>query len=120
VTCREMIDRVDRLRPNTLPFEDKLQWLEQLDLRAFEEVILTHIHEEGLTFSGHGEGESQLLIPPPYDEVYCYWLCMQMDLVGRELTQYNNDRALFASAWLAWSDWMNRTLLPLQEAKIQL
>lgn len=116
MTARELIARTDRLRPNTLPFEEKLKWLEELELRAFQEVILTHEHEAGLTFRGPGEGEGELLIPAPFREVYHYYLCMQMDLTGREMVMYNNDRALFENAWTAWQDHVNRSLMPESKA----
>jgi len=119
VTAGEIIRRTDRLRPNTLALEEKLAWLTQLDRRAFEEVILTHEHEDA-AFEGHPNSESEMLIPPPWDEVYHFFLCMQMDLAGREMVMYNNDRALFASAWMAWADWVNRKLMPLEAAAIQL
>lgn len=117
MTCRELIERTDRLRPNAFPFEDKLAWLSQLDLRAFEEVILTHEHEAGITFAGHHDGEAQALIPPPWDEVYHYYLCMQMDLSGREIPMYNNDRALFTSAFVTWQDKVNRERMPLGQVE---
>ena len=85
MTAQAVIDRTDRLRPNAVSFADKLGWLTQLDLRAFQEVILTHEHEEGITFTGHTDGESQVLIPPPYDEVYHYYVCRWICAAGRSI-----------------------------------
>lgn len=114
-TAQALIDRTDELRPNTVSFEMKLHWLSCLDQRAYEEVIARH--EGAGTCQPLLTGQEELLIPPPYDEVYHHYLAMQMDLAGREIAAYNNDRALFNSAWITWQDAYNRAHMPLTQAE---
>lgn len=117
MTYQQIINRTDALRPNALTFQQKLGWLADLDGRAFDEVILTHEHEEGAEYSRPADGTEDVLIASPYDEVYHHYLCMQMDLAGREIAAYNNDRALFNSAWLTWQDAYNRGHMPISQAE---
>ena len=113
LTVGEAIDRTDALVPNTVAREQKMGWLNQLDGQAWQEVILTHAREVDTAFEPHATESAELLIPPPYDEVYHYYLCMKMHLAGREITAYNNARMLFNSAYLTWQDYYNRVCSPL-------
>ena len=111
----EAINRTDALVPNTIAREQKMAWLNQLDGLAWQEVILTHAREGEAVFEPHRTESAALLIPPPYDEVYHYYLCMKMHLTGREIAAYNNARMLFNSAYLTWQDYYNRVCSPLSK-----
>ena len=115
MTANEAIDRTDALKPNAVTRDQKLAWLNQLDRLAFNEVILTHAHEEGITFKPYTKGTEELLMAAPYDEVYHHYLSMQIDLASREIGMYNNNKTLFNSAYLTWQDYINRTRMPLQQ-----
>ena len=116
LTVGEAINRTDALVPNTIAREQKMAWLNQLDGLAWQEVILTHAREVEAEFVPHKTESAELLIPPPYDEVYHYYLCMKMHLAGREIAAYNNARMLFNSAYLTWQDYYNRVCSPLSKA----
>lgn len=113
LTVGEAIDRTDALAPNTIAREQKTAWLNQLDGLAWNEVILTHARETEAEFTPHADETDELLIPPPYDEVYHYYLCMKMHLAGREIAAYNNARLLFNTAYMVWQDYYNRACAPL-------
>ena len=113
MTVNEAIARTDALKPNAVTRDQKVAWLNQLDRLAFNEVILTHEHADGATFEPYTDGTEILIIPEPYDEVYHYYLSMQIDLVGREIDMYNNNKTLYNNAYLTWQDYHNRTVMPL-------
>lgn len=72
--------------------------------------------EVGGRFSGYSrdfDGARMLLIPPPYDEVYVYYLYAQTDQRLGEIERYNNDAALFNNAWAEAVRWYNRNHMPL-------
>lgn len=72
--------------------------------------------EVGGRFTGYSrdfDGARELLIPPPWDEVYVYYLYAQMDQRLGEIERYNNDAALFNAAWNDAVTWYNRTHMPL-------
>lgn len=104
MTIDQVIAQVDELKPNQVTRADKIKWLSRLDRRIFEQVISRHEKEEGApdAFPGYGQDtppDTELLAPPPYDEVYRFYLEMHIDLVNQELDKYNNSAALYASAW---------------------
>lgn len=115
LTVGETIDRTDALVPNPIAREQKMAWLNQLDGLAWEEVIRTHAGEVDAAFAPHETESAEMLIPPPYDEVYHYYLCMKMHLAGREIAAYNNARMLFTSAYVTWQDYYNRVCTPLSQ-----
>lgn len=117
MTAKEAINKTDALRPNALTFDQKLGWISDIDALAFREVVLTHEHEEGMTFKRYETGDEELIIQPPDADVYHHYLCMQISLSSRELDNYNNDRALFNNAYMTWQDAYNREHMPLCHVK---
>lgn len=55
-----------------------------------------------------------LIVPDPYAMLYVYWLMTKIDLQNLEMDKYNNDRALFETAYDTMHDWWNRTYMPVQ------
>ena len=118
MTLNDAISRLDELKPNSFSRGQKIYWLSALDGAVKKEIIDTHEGGEGICFAPYEEraGENpELLIPPPYDEVYHYYLCMKMHLAGREIAAYNNARMLFNNAYVTWQDYYNRVCTPLSQ-----
>ena len=119
MTLDEAILTVDELKPNQIDRARKIEWLSALDLMIYRELICTHQRGAGEapdTFSGYGQTadpDTVLLTPPPYDEIYRFYLEMHMDLVNREFDQYNNSAALYTAAWERLSRMWHREHTPI-------
>lgn len=115
------LDRVDVHRPNHVNETQKIAWLNELDGQINTELVRTHCTRPGqFCFKGYDDttdGDTVLLAPFPYDELYFYYLCAQVDNVNQEIEKYNNDRELFNNAYKLLSDWMNRTFRPVQRCR---
>lgn len=126
----EAIDTADKLKPNAYTREDKVKWLSDIDRQIFLEIVLTHTpSDEGEdmridSFSGYGPEtdieNTELLAPPPFDEIYIHGLKRQIDLHNEEYSKYNNDCLLFNSAYTNFYDWYNRSNDPKGEAAFRL
>lgn len=115
MTIIELITDVDALKPNSYEQHYKVQWLSQLDSRVKQDIIDTHDGGEGVSFSGYNEDtpiNTELLIPHPYDEVYRFWLEMQIDYANGEYPKYNNSKDMFNKAYSAYERYYNRTHMP--------
>ena len=115
MTIIEMITDVDALKPNGYEQPYKVQWLSQLDSRVKQDIIDTHEGGEDVSFSGYNDDtpiDTKLLIPPPYDDVYRFWLEAQIDYANGEYTKYNNSMAMFNTAYSAYERYYNRTHMP--------
>lgn len=116
MTIQEAVDLVDRMRPNQYDNEQKVKWLSKLDGMIFREVISTHEGNKIESFAGYDDAypDDELLVPYPYDEdVYNYFLQMQIDKENGEMKKYNQSSTLFNSAYKTFCDWYNRTHIPL-------
>ncbi|MBR1731361.1 MAG: hypothetical protein IJ725_02870, partial [Ruminococcus sp.] len=53
ITIAEVIDLVDKFKPNNRREEEKIEWLNDIDTIIKEEIIDTHEHGEDYPFSGY-------------------------------------------------------------------
>lgn len=121
MTIRKAIARFDTLYPNEIPYDRKIEWLSELDGRVYEEIIALHENPFPTAFTGYilaTPGETQLLVPFPYDKLYTEYMHAVLELVRGNASQYNNCIQLAASTFDAYADEYNRTHTPLQKARI--
>jgi len=120
MTAREMIDRVDTLRPNACTDAEKLRWLRRLDEQVHAELLLTH---EGAPAAPAAQysGTSELLVAEKYgDELYSAYLSAQIDFANGEIERYNRSAALFSQAWRQLADSINREREPLGALRFRM
>ncbi len=122
MTIDQAIHTVDELKPNQIERAWKIDWLERLDRRIYHDLMCTHERgneqEEPDRFDGYGQDtdpDTVLLAPPPYDEIYRFFLEMHIDLVNQEYDKYNNSAILYANAWGQLARMWNREHRPIQE-----
>lgn len=113
----DAIAEVDSLKPNMFEEKEKIKWLSRLDMRIYEEIILTHEYNDGeeeVVFSGYDsdDNEKELLVGEPYDELYIHWLEAQIDYNNMEYDSFNASNALFESTYSAFRNAYNRSHLP--------
>jgi hypothetical protein len=118
MTIMEAISRIDILKPNSYTEKEKILWLSHLDGIIKSEIIDTHEGHEDITFEGY-TGDTltttELLVPPPYDDIYLKWLEMQMDYTNAEYGKYNNSMAVYNEAYQEYARWHNRNHMPLSK-----
>ena len=122
MTIDQAIHTVDILKPNQIERARKIDWLEMLDRRIYHDLMCTHERENAEEvpdrFDGYGQDtdpDTVLLAPPPYDEIYRFFLEMHIDLVNQEYDKYNNNAILYLNAWGQLARMWNREHRPLLE-----
>lgn len=121
VTIQEAIDLADQLKPNMMITPVKIRFLNEIEGKIHEEIILQHEHTETEGVkpeynTGTNPG-TDLIVPAPYDMVYVYWLIAQIDHMNMEMDKYNNDRLLFEDAYGNFSDYWTRTRMPIPKMR---
>ena len=92
MTPNKVIAYVDGIRPNTYGEEVKLQWMSDLDCMVQKLVF----QEDACTpYTYPDDMDKQLLIKPPFDNVYSLYLESMIDYYNREYGNYNNSAAMF-------------------------
>ena len=119
----QAIAEVDNLKPNMYSEADKIRWLSRLDTRIWQDIVLTHDRLEGETpesFTGYtvDDGETELLVGEPYDEMYIRWLEAQIDYNNMESDSFNNSNAVFEALFSSFRNAYNRSHTPLGERKL--
>lgn len=115
MTIGNALALADRLIPNQVDGPVKLLWLSELDRQADTELHRTH-KGPWPPFGGYPGDVSmnrELLIPPPYDGVYLWYLELRLWDAAGELRRYNNAVQKFNAAWQSYKDYVNRTYPPL-------
>lgn len=118
MTIIEAISTVDNLVPNTYMLTDKIRWLSQLDAQITAEILDTHEPDpdtEVVPFVPYNENTDQdtvLVVPFPYDDIYVYFLEMQIGLFNRESEEYNKALALYNSAYTSFRNYWNKYHMP--------
>ena len=116
MTVNEAITLVDNREPNQYTSEDKLGWLNTLDGQIFNELILTHEHEDGAEFTPYSDATADLLVPFPYaEEVYVNYLKAMIEESNHEIVKYNASMMLFNTAYQRYANWINRTVKPFHK-----
>lgn len=120
MTISEAIDLLDVLKANKYTDEQKRGWLTELDGQVYKEIISTHAPDENTpeSFAGYDAetpGDTVLLVPSPYNDVYMHYLAMKVDLYNTEIINYNNDQQLFNAAYDSYAQYYNRTHMPRQK-----
>ena len=116
MTIGEAMALVDRLTANQSSGADKLAWLSGLDASLYLSVWKTHRMPEDGGFAGYGPEtppDTGLLAPPPFDEIYRWYLEMQIHGANGETARYNAAAEKYNAALIAYMDWVNRRYAPL-------
>ena len=115
MTLMEAITRIDELKYNTYSREEKIRWLSKLDGMVKHQIMDTHEQSDAVPFTGYdGEtpGDTVLLVPEPYDELYLWWLAAQIDYYNGEFDRYNNSVALFNTGFDVYGALHHRKHMP--------
>lgn len=104
-TAGQVLSQVDALLPNQYTLEEKRRWLQQAEGFVCEEIL----HETlGETFSD----ETELRVPPPYDELYRFYLEAQIHYANGETVRCNNASTAWNNAFLTYRDAYYRAQVP--------
>ena len=115
MTILGAINHLDAVKPNGYKQTEKIKWLSTLDGIIKAEIIDTHEGADKVTFTGYTENSlrQELLVKPPYDDIYIKWLEAQIDYANGEYGKYNNSITLYNTAYDAFARYYNRTHMPI-------
>jgi hypothetical protein len=114
MTVAQVITNIDSVEPNQYTQAQKIAWLNQLDGQIFNELILTHEHDDDAEWEPYTATTDELLVPDPYaQETYEYYLKAMIAAANHETVKYNTAMILFNAAYNRYSSYYNRNNLPL-------
>ena len=117
-TINEVLERVNRVRPDAFDDDTKASWLLELDGKLYHEVFLRHFLNTDdaipkYPMSYPEDGDASLLVSNPYDNLYDLYLMAQIDFHNQEGENYNNSALAFNTALDEFKKEYHRTHLPV-------
>ena len=103
---KDAIAVVDAVNPNAFSEETKFQWLRRLEGRLQAEVFLmapAQIRELDLQYPA--DMDRELLVDPPYDDLYPLYLEARIDAENGEYNKYADSMTIYNSAYTAFVCW---------------
>lgn len=117
-TIRDVIDIVDKMKPNKVDYSLKVQWLYQLDARVWREVYMRHWgcpFRMPPEYTKETDVDTELLIPEPWgSQVYKHWLEAMIDKEHTELQKYNASIQFFNDSYKEFCGNYTKTHMPVQ------
>lgn len=111
------MNTIEEIQPTSISKEIQIGWLNRLDTELYQTVIATHeganAVDPPLPAARMGDA-TELLVGAPYDAIYVHWLQSRIDYTLGEYGRYNNSSAMFEADRAAFTNWYNRTHMPLQ------
>lgn len=131
MTVDEVLEQVERQKPNAVEERLKRDWVLELDRRNWEEMLCEDgTPDKGFALvgertssemsdacrvrraEGYGACEDVLRIPPPYDQAYVLYVIAMIEFVTQEYAGYQNTMTLFNSVMDAYKAWYRRRHRP--------
>jgi len=102
----DVLDKANKMRPNAAHDDIKVKLLfKQLEGDVADMFGFTPPEYE---YEAGTSEDIELLMPHPYDDIYLWFLCAQIDIMNEETQLYENDIELFNAAWARAQAWYRR------------
>lgn len=112
---RDVITRVDEIKPNDFTEAQKVRWLALLDGKIAGDVMLMHITEmQQFNYQHPDDMDRELLVSFPHDDIYDLWLAAQIDLANGETDKYQNSMEAYNASYINFVCWFASTYDPAQ------
>lgn len=120
MTINQALETIEKTHPSEHDRDTMIGWLSDLDKRAYD-VMLRHEMDAPVDFDGYNgntDGDTELLIVSPYDEIYPVYLDMKVSLADRDYPFYNNAAVIFQGMWGDYSSYINRNYVPVEKTAL--
>jgi len=96
VTVNGIIEHTFKLHPDTFSDSIKCRWLSELDGKIMRETMNQNDFK---AYRFPEDGEKELVVKAPYDNIYELYLIAMSDFFSGELGNYSASAALFEQAY---------------------
>lgn len=116
MTVQGAIEYADEMKPNAFSNEVKTKWLADLEGRLAASVFLMAPAEfrPKLMYRWPEDKDYELLVDPPYDDLYTLWLQAKIDEANGEYDKYANSMAIYNEHYGSFVRWFAGLYDPAQ------
>lgn len=109
-TLKEIIDRVEKEKPDAFDCPTKANWLAELEGKiALDCFGMSPVEAQAVRYSWPQDEKKELLIRFPNEEVYALYLEAMIDFHNGEPDRYQNTMERFNKAFLGFKQWLLMT-----------
>lgn len=119
MTIREAIAYADAIQDNEFEEAIKCRWLSECEARIWRGVMLRDPMEYD-DYEWQYDADRELMMPPPYDELYQLYLSAKIYLAYREVQNYQNAMAAFNKLFDQTVIWYAKTYDPAHGGSMEI
>ena len=93
-TLEEVIERVNRLKPNPYTSEQKTEWINKVEGMLQTDALDIPAHQIKI-LDWETDKETELLAKLPHSDVYDHYLFSMIDYMNSDIESYNNSMTMF-------------------------
>lgn len=108
---KQVIDLVDGIEPNAYTNDVKTAWMNEVEGMVQTDVMLRAI-EDIDQYTWTDDQQTVLLVKPPHDKLYRFYLQAMIQLANAEYDRYQNTMTVFNAVWGEFVRWFSRTVYP--------
>ena len=112
-TVNSVIQQAMQLRPDTVPDSIKCRWLSELDGKIMRETMFVN---DFTPYSFPKDGDRELVVKSPYDNIYELYIMAMSDFFSGELANYSSSAVLFEQAYSEFRKNYIRNNMPPQNS----
>ena len=111
------MEMADRLRPNDLGQDLKMQWLTDIENECVEHLNRHDGYSMEPWVCTEDEAMTELILSEPYEMAYVYKLMAEIDRAVGEYDRYNNDAQICNGYMDEWKAWFRRGHTPRKSGR---
>ena len=114
MTVKECVEFVDGNKPNAFSTEAKIIWVSQIEGKIASEIFLMAPAElkQFVYRTALEDGDKELLVDPPYDDIYTAYLTAKVDAKNGEFNRLSTAAQAFNRLWDEFSAYIGNLYDP--------
>lgn len=110
MTINDILTMVDEVKPNQYDDYVKGGWIESLDKRIYNDIVVPHLVE--MEIPEHYDMNTEVIAEDEYCDMYKHYVMAQIDYHNNETERYMNSMTMFNASYKDFADHYNRTHRP--------
>lgn len=114
---QEAIETIEKIIPaNKYDTSMIIKFISDLDRMVTDNILRKHENTKNAVFDGYddnSDGDCELLVPAPYDDIYFHWVRTKIDLLNQDYERYNSSASAFYTQYHNYAQKFNRENKPI-------
>lgn len=105
MTLKECIDFVSEIKPHAFSNETLTEWINEVEGYVQTEIMLLDTALNLTRYTWDENKDTTLLVKPPHDEIYRYYLYAMIDFANGEYDKFENSMTMYNAKLETFNNW---------------